>query len=227
VCLGGAVAEGHIVDNPKLDVRSRASEDQETKHAIATRKRLAFARLLYTGVRRTAVVRLRPANIHGDVAMRPQRELERCFRHRLALLPSLAPAQALPQPTQPGPVGSCPHGYVFGSFCVPRAGAQDAIASPPNGTCPHGWTRSGSVCLRSGSGCLPVKPRIRFYHSPSGYRFAKRARLRIMNRRAGLRRMQRGERAADRECLIVQKGKPFFFLIKRSFEKIYYPTIFR
>jgi hypothetical protein len=68
----------------------------------------------------------------------------------VALLPSLALAQALPKPTGPG--GSCPHGYTStGSFCVPREGAQDAIPLPPNGTCPHGWTRSGSYCLRSGS----------------------------------------------------------------------------
>jgi hypothetical protein len=33
--------------------------------------------------------------------------------------------------------------------------------------------------------------------------------------------------AADRQRLIVQKGKPFLFLIKRSFEKVYHPTIFR
>jgi hypothetical protein len=49
-----------------------------------------------------------------------------------------------------GPGGSCTHGYSrSGSFCLPRAGAQDAIPLPPNGTCPHGWTRSGSFCLRS------------------------------------------------------------------------------
>jgi hypothetical protein len=66
------------------------------------------------------------------------------------LLPSLAFALALPQPFHGG---SCPHGYGrSGSFCVPRAGAQDAIPLPPNGTCPHLWTRSGSYCLRSGSG---------------------------------------------------------------------------
>jgi hypothetical protein len=70
----------------------------------------------------------------------------------MALLPSLALAQALPQARPIGPGGSCPHGYTSsGSFCVPREGAQDAIPLPPNGTCPHGWTRSGSYCLRSGS----------------------------------------------------------------------------
>jgi hypothetical protein len=62
----------------------------------------------------------------------------------IAVLPSLALAQPLPQPKPMGPGGSCP-------FCVPRKGAQDAIPLPPNGTGPHGWTRSGSYCLRSGS----------------------------------------------------------------------------
>jgi len=69
----------------------------------------------------------------------------------IALLPLLALAQPLPQPRPSGPGGSCPHGYTSsGSFCVPRAGAQDAIPLPQNGTCPHGWTRSGTFCLRSG-----------------------------------------------------------------------------
>ena len=46
----------------------------------------------------------------------------------IALLPSLALAQPLPQPKPAGPGGSCPHGYTSsGSFCVPREGAQDAI----------------------------------------------------------------------------------------------------
>jgi hypothetical protein len=70
-----------------------------------------------------------------------------------ALLPSLMLAQPLPQPKPAEPGGSCPHGYTSsGSFCVPRAGAQDAIPLPPNGNCPWGWTRSGSFCLRSSSG---------------------------------------------------------------------------
>jgi hypothetical protein len=69
----------------------------------------------------------------------------------LTLVPALAAAQALPQPLPPGPGGSCGHGWTrSGSFCVPRAGAQDAIPLPPNGNCPWGWTRSGSFCLRSG-----------------------------------------------------------------------------
>jgi len=70
----------------------------------------------------------------------------------IVLLPSLVLAQQ-PVPEPPGAGGSCPDGYTSsGSFCVPRAGAQDAIPLPKNGTCPHGWMRSGSFCLRSGSG---------------------------------------------------------------------------
>jgi hypothetical protein len=73
----------------------------------------------------------------------------------VVLLPSLVLAQPLSQPKPIGPGGSCPHGYTScGSFCVPRAGAQDAIPLPPNGSCPWGWTRSGSVCLRSGRSAL-------------------------------------------------------------------------
>jgi hypothetical protein len=61
-------------------------------------------------------------------------------------------ADPVPVPKPAGPAGSCPHGYTTsGSFCVPSAGAQDAIAKPANGTCPFGWTASGSHCLRSGS----------------------------------------------------------------------------
>jgi len=68
----------------------------------------------------------------------------------LSILPALA--QPLPQSKPPGPVGSCPHGWLSsGSYCVPSQGAQDAIAKPPNGTCPWGWTASGSYCLRSGN----------------------------------------------------------------------------
>jgi hypothetical protein len=70
-----------------------------------------------------------------------------------ALAATAAHAQSLPVPKPPGPGGSCPHGYATsGSFCVPSAGAQDAIAKPANRTCPWGWTSSGSYCLRSGSG---------------------------------------------------------------------------
>jgi hypothetical protein len=72
----------------------------------------------------------------------------------LAMTLFAAAAYAEPVPVQkpPGPGGSCPHGYMSsGSFCVPSAGAQDAIAKPANETCPWGWTSSGSYCLRSGS----------------------------------------------------------------------------
>jgi len=68
------------------------------------------------------------------------------------LLPTLALAQPLPVLKPVGPGGSCPFGYTTsGSYCMPRQGAQDAIAKPANGTCPWGWTSSGSYCLRSGS----------------------------------------------------------------------------
>src|SRR5262249_40700419 len=61
----------------------------------------------------------------------------RTFVIIVALLPALALAQPLPQPKPPGPGGSCPHGYsASGSFCVPRAGAPDAIPFPPNGSRP-------------------------------------------------------------------------------------------
>jgi hypothetical protein len=66
----------------------------------------------------------------------------------LSILPVLA--QPLPVPKPSGQGGSCPHGYTSsGSFCVPGAGVQDAIAKPPNGTCPWHWIASGSYCLRS------------------------------------------------------------------------------
>jgi hypothetical protein len=80
----------------------------------------------------------------------PQSWLSWEFAIITALLPLLAWAQPLPQPTPPGPGGSCAHGWTrSGSFCDPRAGAQDAMSLPPNGTCPRNWTRSGSFCLRS------------------------------------------------------------------------------
>jgi hypothetical protein len=67
------------------------------------------------------------------------------------ILLALAQPLPLPLPVPTGPGGSCAHGWSrSGSFCVPRAGAQDAIPLPANGTCPFGWTRSGSFCLRSG-----------------------------------------------------------------------------
>jgi hypothetical protein len=60
-----------------------------------------------------------------------------------------AHAEPFPVP-MPERGGSCPHGFTqSGGFCVPSAGAQDAIPQR-NGSCPHGWTASGSFCLRSG-----------------------------------------------------------------------------
>jgi hypothetical protein len=57
----------------------------------------------------------------------------------------------LPVPRPPGPGGSCPCGYTTsGSYCVPSAGASDAVAKPATGTCPWGCLASGSYCLRSG-----------------------------------------------------------------------------
>ena len=65
------------------------------------------------------------------------------------LTASAAFAEPLPVP-MPERGGSCPHGFTHsGGFCVPSAGAQDAIPQR-NGSCPHGWTASGSFCLRSG-----------------------------------------------------------------------------
>jgi len=75
------------------------------------------------------------------------------FAITIAALLLTAPAFAdpLPQPKPPGPGGSCPFGYTSsGSYCVPSAGASDAIPKPPGGTCPWGWIASGSYCLRSG-----------------------------------------------------------------------------
>jgi hypothetical protein len=57
----------------------------------------------------------------------------------------------LPVPKPSGPGGSCPFGYTTsGSYCVPSAGAPDAIPKPPGGTCPWGFLSSGSHCLRGG-----------------------------------------------------------------------------
>jgi len=55
----------------------------------------------------------------------PQSRLSWEFAIIFVLLPLLALAQPLPQPTPSGPGGSCPYRYsMSGSFCVPRAGAQ-------------------------------------------------------------------------------------------------------
>jgi hypothetical protein len=49
-------------------------------------------------------------------------------------------ARADPMPVpMPDRGGSCPHCFTHsGGFCVPSAGAQDAIPQR-NGNCPHGW----------------------------------------------------------------------------------------
>jgi hypothetical protein len=64
-------------------------------------------------------------------------------------------AAPLPQPKSAGPGGSCPFGYMSsGSFCMPSAGAQDAVPKPPNGTCP--W---GAGCRRGVFACDPGNKR--------------------------------------------------------------------
>ena len=69
------------------------------------------------------------------------------------LAATAAHTEPLPLPKPQGPGGSCPHGWLSsGSYCVPSAGAQDAVPEPPGGSCAWGWTASGSFCLRSGSG---------------------------------------------------------------------------
>jgi integrase len=84
-----AVSEGRVSDNPTLGVKRQkikskgyhtATETEiarmEAQHAIGTRERLAFALLLYTGVRRTDVIALGPANIDGDVIVLDQHKTD-------------------------------------------------------------------------------------------------------------------------------------------------------
>ena len=60
-------------------------------------------------------------------------------------------ASAAPLPV-PNRGGSCPFGYqASGSYCVPSAGASDAIPKPLNGGCPFGWLASGSACCAAES----------------------------------------------------------------------------
>jgi integrase len=79
VCLEWAVGEGRIPENPALGVKREKikttgyrtwSEAEigrfEAKHAIGSKARLAFALLLYTGQRRSDVVRLGRQHIHHD-----------------------------------------------------------------------------------------------------------------------------------------------------------------
>jgi hypothetical protein len=75
------------------------------------------------------------------------------FALALALAATTALADPLPVAKPLGPGGSCPRDYFSsGSFCMPMAGARDAVAKPPGGTCPVGFTTSGSFCVRSASG---------------------------------------------------------------------------
>ena len=75
-----AAKEGRIPDDPTLGVtREKAkskgyktwSEDQiarfENTHPVGTKARLAFALLLYTGQRRSDVVRMGLQHVHNDV----------------------------------------------------------------------------------------------------------------------------------------------------------------
>ena len=72
------------------------------------------------------------------------------IRAILILIASTAVAAAEPLPV-PNRGGSCPYGYLAsGSYCIPQAGAQDAIPKPPSGSCPWGWLASGNACVRSG-----------------------------------------------------------------------------
>src|SRR5215472_14138111 len=80
----------------------------------------------------------------------PTQRLDTQLIFRMILLTATA-AHAEPMLVpMPERGGSCPHGFFrSGGFCVPSAGAQDAIPQR-NGNCPHGWTASGSFCFRSG-----------------------------------------------------------------------------
>jgi len=77
------------------------------------------------------LVRTRQCRQSGDHARWQARKIEaKTAAPALSILPVLA--QPLPVPKPSGPGGSCPHGYTSsGSFCVPGAGVQDAIAKPP------------------------------------------------------------------------------------------------
>jgi integrase len=75
-----AVGEGRVPDNPTLGVKRRKVkttgyrtwseadiERIEATHAIGTKERLAFALILYTGQRRSDVVKMGPRDIHKGV----------------------------------------------------------------------------------------------------------------------------------------------------------------
>jgi integrase len=84
-----AMKEGRTPDDPTLGVtREKVSSTgyqtwdepeiarYEMAHAIGTKARLAFALLLYTGQRRSDVVRLGRGNTHGDVLTLTQQKTE-------------------------------------------------------------------------------------------------------------------------------------------------------
>jgi integrase len=84
-----AMREGRIPDDPTLGVtREKVSSTgyqtcgepeiarYEATHAIGSKARLAFALLLYSGQRRSDVVRLGKSNIHGDVLIIDQQKTE-------------------------------------------------------------------------------------------------------------------------------------------------------
>jgi len=85
-----AVKEGRIPDDPTLGVTREKvkttgyktwSEDQierfEARHAVGTKARLAFALLLYTGQRRSDVVKLGRQHIHSETLTIDQGKTER------------------------------------------------------------------------------------------------------------------------------------------------------
>ena len=83
------------------------------------------------------------------IARRLKRDMVTLVIATILLTATVARAEPSPVP-MPESGGSCPHGYFRSAgFCVPRAGAQEAIPQH-HGRCPHGWTVSGSFCLRSG-----------------------------------------------------------------------------
>jgi integrase len=84
-----AMKEGRTPDDPTLGVtRDKVSSTgyqtwgeteiarYEATHAIGSKARLAFALLLYTGQRRSDVVRLGRSNMHGDVLVLDQQKTE-------------------------------------------------------------------------------------------------------------------------------------------------------
>jgi hypothetical protein len=70
----------------------------------------------------------------------------------LALVTTTGLTEPLAVPKPPGPGGSCPHGYLaFGSYCVPRQGASDAIAKSPNAHAHGDGSRAATTACAAGS----------------------------------------------------------------------------